>query len=297
MNEYQAMKLPTTVSTRDFLFSRFLQLLCGGLLMGIGAPLQAQIGSNFNNANEPVLLGNLSILANTPRTGVDALAAGNDLVLFVEGPVRINAMVHKQNPASERITGNPNLPDLNGTVSIRGQRFKVTSRSIVEAVLAQSGITDIRGYQLLWRGRADSLSLGFKQKVGADTLPPFVVGIRGRLLRHSAEDFISLNFFGAGGLNGRSLLETGNYAIRPGAAGGLLRVESGNRTGFVDCSGVLRAPLPGAVVDRFFVVGILSTRRYLGTLPPRTFLGQDFVGQTYERGTISGRITGLYDNP
>ncbi len=267
------------------------------LLLGMVSSTRAQVGPDFTNADDPVLLGNIAILPNAPTAGVDAFGIGDDPVLFVEGPIRLNAMVIKQNPASLRVTGNPGLPDLNGTVTVGGQRYKITSRSLVQAVLARNGIDDIRGYQLLWRGEARSLSRSFSQKVGATTYPAVVVGIRGRVQRFSAQDSLSMNFFGKGGLNGRSLHETGIYHIRPGAPGGLFRRESGGRSGFVDMSGTLVAPNPGGGAHAFYVTGMLSIRRQLITLPQNTFLGQDFGGRSYERGSITGRFMGYYDGP
>lgn len=278
-------------------FAPWLRPLGVALLLGSVLPVHAQVRSDFSNASEPVLLGSFSVLPNSPRTGVDVFGVNNDLVLFVEGPIRLNAIVHKQNPASQRVTGDPFLPTLNGTVSIRGQRFKVTSRTLVQAVLAQNGIDDIRGHQLLWRGHANSLARGFQERVGATNFRPVVVGIRGRLMRYSANDFLDMNFFGAGGLSDRSLLETGFYGIQPGAAGMILRRESGNRTGFIDMSGTLLAPLPGGAADPFYVTGILSIRRQLMTLPLNTVFGQDFGGKNYERGGITGRLSGYYDAP
>lgn len=279
------------------LFRKIRFLCMGMLLLGSAISAQAQVRGDFSNADEPVLLGSFSVLPNSPKTGVDVFSGNDDLDLFVEGPIRINAMVHKQNLANQRVTGDPFLPTLNGTVTLRGKRFKVTSRTLVEAVLAQNGIDDIRGYQLLWRGYANSLSKGFQEKVGGTNFRPVVVGIRGRLLRYDATDFFDLHFSGAGGQTDRSLIETGFYGIRPDASGMVLRRERGNRSGFIDMSGTLMAPLPGAVVDEFYVTGIFSIRRTLRTLPMNPFLGQDFGGKTYERGRITGRLLGYYQEP
>lgn len=263
-----------------------------------GPDSKAQTGPDFGNAAEPVLFGSLILRAETLRSGVNSFGADNNPELFVEGAIQLRAVVHRQNPESYREKGQPDLPDLDGSKSIRSEKFRLTSRDVIRAVLGANGIEEPRGYRLLWRGDANSLSKAFREVRGvapAAPLSPVTVGNLDNSQRFTAAEAVDLQFSGSEGRTDRSLMETGYYEIRPGADGGPLRRESAMRQGFIFCRIYLTVPVDGENTA-FNVFGLMRIERKLRT-NLRADFGDDLRGKTYETGIIQGELTGTYDGP
>lgn len=239
-------------------------------------PATAQIRPDYDNANIPVVEGRIRL---APKNFGVALF-GPDREAYVDGPAAFTATVSTQNAASFREIGSPLFPLFNGSTSIKLQTRKLTTAQIIRGRLSQQGITDPRGYRLLWRAKTDNMAAAFTRDGGEGLL----VGRLGVQLGFSVADWLYVGFIN----NGRSLLEGGSYLVASSGNPPEITRWKGSRSGFIESEVDVGPDLNN---PRLNLDGLVRIKRTLKINRSRNF-GDDFVGFPYETGTISGRISG-----
>jgi hypothetical protein len=241
------------------------------------APATAQILPTYDNANIPVVEGRIRL---APKNFGVALF-GPDREAYVDGPAAFTATVSTQNADSFREIGNPLFPVFNGSTSIKLQTRKLTTAQIVRGRLSQQGITDPRGYRLLWRAKTGNTAAAFTRDGGEGLL----VGRLGVQLGFSVADWLYVQFIG----DGQSLLESGSYLIASSGNPQQITRWEARRSGFILSDVEIGLDLNN---PRLNLDGLVRIKRTLKINRSPNF-GDDFVGFPYETGTISGRISGF----
>lgn len=247
-------------------------------------PAPAQIEPFYGNADTPVAEGRIRVAPASFGTDV----VGGIFVPYVEGPAAFTATVSTQNAASFRESGNPLFPLFNGQTRIKLQTRKLTTAQIVKGELSRQGITNPRGYRLLWRARADNMAAAFKEGEGLQ------VGRKGFAQRYNADAFLRMEFTGGGiPVEGQSVLESGSYLIASGGNPLQITRWQGRRSGFIWSNVGVEEALSNPRLD---LDGLVRIKRTLKVNRSPNF-GEDFVNYPFETGTVSGRVGGYANRP